>query len=84
MPCSGCSALHGVNHNKKKLNLRLTELWLKYGVGPKVRFLPLHILIASLDQNLLDVLLKVHILTGCGVTSKIGTKFAALKSDRHM
>ena len=28
----------------------LTELWLKYGVGPKVRFIPLHIiLIARLD-----------------------------------
>ena len=62
----------------------LTELWLKYGVGPKVRFIPLHILIARLDQNLLDVLLKVHILTGCDVASKIGTKSAALKSDPHM
>ena len=62
----------------------LTELWLKYGVGPKVRFIPLHILIARLDQNLLDVLLKVHILTGCDVTSKIWTKSAALKSDPHM
>ena len=62
----------------------LTELWLKYGVGPKVRFIPLHILITRRDQNLLDVLLKVHILTGCDVTSKIGTKSAALKSDPHM
>ena len=61
----------------------LTELWLKYGVGPKVRFIPLHILVARLDQKL-DVLLKVHILTGCDATSKIGTKSAALKSDPHM
>ena len=43
-----------------------------------------HILIARLDQNLLDVLLKVHIPTGCDITSKIGTKSAALKSDPHM
>ena len=62
----------------------LTELWLKYGVGPKVRFIHLHVLIARLDQNLHDVLLKVHILKGCDVTSKIGTKSAALKSDPHM
>ena len=41
--------------------------------------------IARLNQNLLDdVLLKVHILTGCDVTSKIWTKSAALKSDPHM
>ena len=62
----------------------LTELWLKYGVGPKVRLIHLHILIARLDQNFLDVLLKAHILTGCDVTSKIGTKSAALKFDPHM
>ena len=57
---------------------------MKYGVGPKVRFIHLHVLIARLDQNLHDVLLKVHILKGCDVTSKIGTKPAALKSDPHM
>ena len=57
---------------------------MKYGVGPKVRFIHLHVLIARLDQNLHDVLLKVHILKGCDVTSKIGTKSAALKSDPHM
>ena len=62
----------------------LTELRLKHGVGPKVRFIPLHILIARLDQNLLDLLLKVHILTECDVASKIGTKSAALKSDPHI
>ena len=44
----------------------------------------LHIFIARLDQNLLFVLLKVHILTGCDVTSKIGTNSAALKYDPHM
>ena len=61
----------------------LTELLFKYDVGLKVRFIPLHILVARLDQKL-DVLLKVHILTGCDATSKIGTQSAALKSDPHM
>ena len=28
--------------------------------------------------------MKVHILTGCDVTSKIGTKSAALKSEPHV
>ena len=28
--------------------------------------------------------MKVHILTGCDITSKIGIKSAALKSDPHM
>ena len=57
----------------------LTELWLKYGIGPKVRFMPLHIFIARLDRNFLDVLLKVHIIAGCDVTSKTGTKSAAFE-----
>ena len=58
----------------------MVQIWCR----PKVRFIHLHIFIARLDQNLLFVLLKVHILTGCDVTSKIGTNSAALKSDPHM
>ena len=30
------------------------------------------------------MLLKVHMITGCDVTSKTGTKSAALKSVPHM
>ena len=57
----------------------LTELWLKYGVGPKVRFIPLHILIAPFDQNLHDVLMKVHILTECDVNSKNWNKVCSFE-----
>ena len=58
----------------------MVQIWCR----PKVRFIHLHIFIARLDQNLHFVLLKVHILTGCDVTSKIGTNSAALKYDPHM
>ena len=59
----------------------LTKMWLKYGVGKKVRFVPLHKIITPFDQNICDALLKVLILTRCDVSSKNGTKFSALKSN---
>ena len=62
----------------------LSELWLKCGVETKVWFVPLHLLITGLDQNICDVLLKAHILTGCDFISKIGTKSTAVKSNSHV
>ena len=50
----------------------LTELWLKYDIEIKVRFVPLCLLITRLHQNI------------CDVTSKIKTKSAALRSNPHV
>ncbi|KAG1674175.1 FAD-dependent oxidoreductase domain-containing protein 2 [Nymphon striatum] len=59
----------------------LMELWIRAGRGNTSRFLPLHTLYASLDRDLCTVLPAIHSLTGCDITSKIGTKKAALKAN---
>lgn len=59
--------------------LGLKELWIEYGTGKSKRFIPVHNLWNKLTTNVRDNLLKVHILTGCDVTSKVGTKMMALK-----
>lgn len=51
------------------------------GVGDKMRYVPLHTLGRQLGAALCNTLIKVHILTGCDVTSKIGTKPSALKAS---
>ena len=59
----------------------LKELWVRAGRGTTTRFVPLHILHARLGPDLCTVLPALHSLTGCDITSKIGTKKAALKAD---
>ncbi|KAG1662368.1 hypothetical protein GQR58_020977 [Nymphon striatum] len=59
----------------------LMELWIRAGRGNTSRFLPLHTLYASLGRDLCTVLPAIHSLTGCDITSKIGTKKAALKAN---
>ena len=56
------------------------QLWLRGGVGSTTRYIPLHILARKLGAATCKVLLAVHILTGCDITSKVGTKAAALKA----
>ena len=46
-----------------------------------MRFIPLHVLVNSVGQSMCDILPAVHALTGCDITSKFGTKSAALKTD---
>lgn len=59
--------------------LGLKELWLRYGTGAKQRFIPIHTLCIKIG-NIQYSLLKAHILTGCDVMSKVGTKLAAVNS----
>ncbi|KAG1662222.1 hypothetical protein GQR58_021027 [Nymphon striatum] len=60
----------------------LMELWIRAGRGNTSRFLPPpHTLYASLGRDLCTVLPAIHSLTGCDITSKIGTKKAALKAN---
>lgn len=59
----------------------LEELWVRAGRGTTARFVPLHILFTHLDQDLCSVLPALHSLTGCDITSKIGTKKGALKGN---
>ena len=58
----------------------LQELWVRAGRGNTTHFIPLHILYAWLGPLTSTVLPALHGLTGCDVTSEIGTKKAALKA----
>ena len=53
------------------------EVRVTFGKGERV--IPIHFLIAKLGQEMCRILFIVHMLTGCEVTSKIGTKQVALK-----
>ena len=71
-------SVHFTNHFK---SLGLIELWFRAGKGDKIRYSQLHVLVNSVGQSMCDVLPAVHALTGCNITSRFGTKFAALKAD---
>ena len=64
----------------------LTELWVRAGRGTSIQYVPLHIRHTRLDQNLCNVLPALHSLSGCDITSKIGTKKAAVMAnpERHL
>ena len=59
----------------------LQELWIKAGVGDTTRYIPLHTLSQRQGASLCNVLPVVHSLTGTDITSKVGTKKAALKAE---
>ena len=62
----------------------IEELWVRAGVGDTTRYLPLHTLFQRLGGSLCDVLPAENSLTGCDITSKVGTKKAALKAQPQM
>ena len=64
--------------------LGMTELWVKYVMGESSRYIPIHIMANKIGPIECSVLFKAHILTGCDVTSKVGTKSAALKANPEM
>ena len=57
----------------------LSELWMKSGIGDSSRLIPLHFLASQLGPRVCFLIIKAHVLTGCDITSMIGTKVAALK-----
>ena len=58
----------------------LKELWVKGGVGDSTRYIPIHLL-AEKHQSICATLPALHALSGCDVTSKVGTQNAALKAQ---
>ena len=60
-------------------SLGLKECWIRVGTGEKTRLIPIHNLGRKLRHRTCSAVMKAHILTGCDVTSKIGTKTAAIK-----
>ena len=63
------------------INLGIEHLWIKFGIGDKSRHIPVHKLVVVLGTQLCKVILKSYVLFGCDVTSKVGTKAAALNSE---
>ena len=53
-------------------------------MGISQRFIPLHSLHHKLEKSVINSLLKLHILTCCDVTSKVGTKSAAIKVSQEV
>ena len=58
----------------------LKKILILYGTGNTRWFIPLHKSYEKLGKSVSLVILKAHILTGCDLTSKIGTKERALKA----
>ena len=50
-------------------------------LGKEKRYIPIQKLGDLLGPQQCKIALKAHVLTGCDVTSKVGTKFAALNSE---
>ena len=59
---------------------KIRELWIRFGVKEKARNIPIHRIAEELGVEKSAALLKAYILTGCDVTSKVGTKAAAFKA----
>ena len=59
----------------------IKDLWIKFGIGDRSKHIPVHKLGIVLGTQLCKIILKSHVLTGCDVTSKVGTKAATIKSE---
>ena len=57
------------------------EIWFRGDKGGTTRFVPLHTLYERFGENTCSVLPALHSLTGCEITSKVGTEKAALKAN---
>ena len=57
----------------------LQELWIRAGLGDTTRYILIHVL--AVKSPFTDIIISIHVLTGCEYTSKVGTQAAALKAD---
>ena len=63
------------------ISLGIEDLQIKFGTGDKSRHTPLQKLGVVLGTQLCSVILKSHLVSDCDVTSKVGTKAAALNNE---
>ena len=59
----------------------LKEIMQRCGIGNTTRYIPVHILADKLGRDMCKVLPALHILTGCDMTSKVGTKCSGMKAN---
>ena len=64
-------------HQFKDLGIK--ELWIKYGTGDSTRCIQTHKPADIMGSSICKFVLKAHVLSGCDVTSNVGTKAAAMK-----
>ena len=64
----------------------VNKVWVKFGIHERLIHIPVYHLAEILEAERLRALLKAHILTGCDVTSKTGSKSAACKAcpEKHL
>ena len=65
----------------KFICLGAKELCIRYGAGASIRYIPLHVLAVKLGEVKTKLGLKLNILSGGDVTSKVGTKLAVMRRD---
>ena len=61
------------------LSDRAKEVWNLFGARDKVSYISVHSLVQNPGKSRASSLLAVHILPACNVTSKVGTKAAAIR-----
>ena len=64
-------------------DLGIKEFWIKYGTGDSTRCIQTHKLADIMGSSVCKFVLKAHVLSGCDVTSKVGTKTAALENTHE-
>ena len=70
--------IYSLVYHQRFCELGIQELWVKFGIKDGCRNIPIHKLGQQLGGEECSALLKAYILTGCDVTSKIGTKVSAV------
>ena len=63
--------------------MRFEEIWIKYGASNKIRFIAEQKLSVVLGEMKYKSIIKGHALSGCDVTSKVGTNEVELKNLRE-
>ena len=61
------------------MHFDLLELWFISGRSESKSVVPVHDHVGSMEPDLIEILPAIHGLTGCGTTSKVGTKRKAIK-----
>ena len=71
--CSMC-------HYKQLIYFGLKEFWIVSGQSKARTVVQIHMLVDSMNDDVIGILPAVHVLTGSDTSSKIGTKVKALKA----
>ena len=78
IPSDTIVAIYSSAYHQRFCELRIQELWVKFGIEDGHRNIPIHELKQQLYGDKCSALLKAYILTGCDETSKIGNEVLAM------